>query len=369
MLTTRIPTPTAASTAAESPLRLGTPAWLLHAGALLWITGLLVLARVAPLEYNALVQEDRFIEWWTVTLFAAAAIVRIRAAWPERRIFDLLVAAFCVFVAGEEFSWGQRLFGFTPPASFLEHNTQQELTLHNFADVFGRPKFTLIAVLIGYGIVLPLFAQWRTGKSWLNRIGATIPPRSTVIWLVAAILLLVIYPVDFTGEWVEALVGALFFVAARPAPRTVLWGGLLTIVVALGLTAFSARALASDSAAVVCARAQADALVRDLTTGTATTNELIDHTGSVHKRVYTAVQDGYIDANALTAFHAVQCGKAQRFFLDPWGMAYWVRVSRDQGEGRSMSVYSMGPNRKRDHSPTSSAEDDIIADQSVRWVR
>ena len=368
MLTRRIPTPTAGSTAAEPPLRSAEPAWLLHAGAALWIAGLLALALLAPIEYNGLVQEDRFIEWWTVTLFAAAAVVRIGAAWPRRRVFDLLVAAFCIFVAGEEFSWGQRLLGFTPPASFLEHNTQQELTLHNFADLFGRPKFTLIAVLVGYGILLPLFAQWRTGKRWLDKIGATTPPRSTVIWLIAAILLLVIYPVEFTGEWVEALVGALFFVAARPAPRKMLWGFIGTIVVALGLTALSARAVVSDAGAIVCARSQSDALVRDITSAAAT-EELIDHTGSVHKRIYSAVQDGYIDADALPAFHGVQCGKTQRYFLDPWGMAYWVRVSRDEGSGRTVSVYSMGPNRKRDHAPGEPVGDDVVVEKGVRWVR
>jgi hypothetical protein len=362
MLTKRTLTPTADVTAAERlPIRGAGSRWLIHVGAALWIGALLSLARFAPLEYNALVQEDRFIEWWTVTLFAAAAIVRLRAAWPKRRIFDLLVAAFCVFVAGEEFSWGQRLLGFTPPASFLEHNTQQELTLHNFAEVFGRPKFTLMAVLFGYGILLPLVARWPTGKRWLERVGASTPAPSTIVWFVVAIILLLIYPVDFTGEWVEVLVGALFFLAARPAPRTVVWGGLATIIVALGLSAFSARSVASDSGSVACARTEADALVRDITSGGAATAELTEHSGSVHKRVYTTVQDGYIDAGALHGFQSVGCGKSKEYVLDPWGMAYWVRVSRDQGEGRTITVYSMGPNRKRDHTDGGPIGDDVIA--------
>src|SRR5262245_61659535 len=99
MATKRIQIQTAAATASRvQHARSMNPAWLLHAGFVLWITTLLTAAHVAPLQYNALVQEDRFIEWWTVTLFVAAAWTRIAAAWPKRRIFDLLVAAFCVFV-------------------------------------------------------------------------------------------------------------------------------------------------------------------------------------------------------------------------------------------------------------------------------
>jgi hypothetical protein len=88
--------------------------------------------------------------------------------------------------------------------------------------------------------------------------------------------------------------------------------------------------------------------VRDITSGGAATEDLIEHGGSVHKRVYTALQDGYIHAGALNGFQTVQCGKSKEYFLDPWGMAYWLRVSRDQGAGRTISVYSLGPNRKRD---------------------
>src|SRR5688572_16915438 len=110
---------------------------------------LLVLAAAYRSEarYESLMQEDRFLEWLTAVLFAIAGVVRLRTAIINRRWFDGLVALFCLFVAGEEFSWGQRLLGYTPPDWFLAHNIQQEATLHNFADVFGRPKWSLISVL------------------------------------------------------------------------------------------------------------------------------------------------------------------------------------------------------------------------------
>jgi hypothetical protein len=58
--------------------------------------------------------------------------------------------------------------------------------------------------------LLPLFARWGRGKRLLDRVGASTPAPSTIVWFVVAIILLLIYPVDFTGEWVEVLAGALF---------------------------------------------------------------------------------------------------------------------------------------------------------------
>ncbi|HSH45824.1 MAG TPA: hypothetical protein VK966_08210, partial [Longimicrobiales bacterium] len=124
-----------------------------HVLAVVWVAGMLALGFTRPDVYEAILQEDRFVEWWTVSLFGAAGFLALRLAWRERRLFDALVGAFCVFVAGEEFSWGQRLLGLTPPDYFLEHNYQQEMTLHNFADLFGQPKWVLMWALLGFGVV------------------------------------------------------------------------------------------------------------------------------------------------------------------------------------------------------------------------
>ena len=69
--------------------------------------------------------EDEFLEWATVWAFAAAAVVFAVAAIRQRRSGVALpwflagVSLFCIFVAGEEISWGQRVFGYRPPAYFL----------------------------------------------------------------------------------------------------------------------------------------------------------------------------------------------------------------------------------------------------------
>src|SRR5688572_11177975 len=222
----------------------------IHAAFATWIVGMLVLSSISPPFYYNILQEDRFIEWLTATVFLVAGILHLRGAVKSRRVFDGLVGLFCIFVGGEEFSWGQRLLGFTPPDVFLEHNTQQEFTLHNFADIFGQPKGMLILALLGYGIMLPVLRRLPL-QHLLDKIGATPPSWWLTPWFAVAAILLVWYPVEFTGEWVEALSATLFVTAAPPWYR----GRWLVGAAAVAglLTLISARGVARNPAAARCA--------------------------------------------------------------------------------------------------------------------
>lgn len=360
------PTATAIPKATErAPRARGIPL-LLHALALAWVGGMLLAARLEPVRYEAWLQEDRLIEWSTVALFAAAGILRLRAALPRRALFDVLVALFCLFVAGEEFSWGQRLLGFTPPETFLAHNTQQELTLHNFADVFGRPKGVLMLALGGYAL-LAVLAVWRPAARVMQRIGATPPAPSAAGWLLAAVALLAWYPADYTGEWVEALAGGIFLATSpvrRPLP-VLLFAGAAT----LALTYVSGHARATDPPRAACALREVQAIVLDLEAGAAT-SQLVDR-GRVHKRLFTAMREGYIDAAALSTLHATPCAAASEsrraHGIDPWGNAYWLETSRPAPGVRALTIYSFGPNRRRDEADGRPAGDDIAAYGEIAW--
>lgn len=309
---------------------------------------MLVLARFAEPSYRVLMQEDNLVEWATVGLFLLAGSLRVRATLAARRPFDGLVALFCLFVAGEEMSWGQRLVGYTPPPLFLEHNVQQELTLHNFAAIFGAPKWTLIAALAGYGLALPLAARVPLLRRAMAASGATAPAVPLVPWFAAAILLLVWYPVTFTGEWVELLAGALFTLAAWPHGVPFRGSAAALLASAAALTWASGRAR-GGAGQVACARAEAAALALDLATGAA---PRLRDGRRLHKRVLTAAHDGQLDASRLHRFEAVACpldsghrtATRRRFAIDPWGTAYWIRAE----PGAGILVYSFGPNRRRD---------------------
>jgi hypothetical protein len=352
----------AAATAAKAePGRSAATPWAIHVALAAWIALLLGLALAAPETYRELVQEDRFIEWWTVFLFLAAAIALIRRALRQRRVFDGLVAAFCLFVAGEEFSWGQRLLGLTPPDLFLEHNTQQELTLHNFANLFGQPGMILMMALAAYGVVLPITARSRSAARLFQRLGASIPPILLTPWFLVTVLLLYYYPVEFTGEWVEAMAGGLFFASTRPRPPQLLAGAGTGALAAVLLTFASARGITASPAAIACARRETAALAADVG-ATAASPKLRNVRGAVHKRVWTALDDRYLHPDRFHRFASIACGRAPLHFIDPWGMAYWLRVLPNDHGTLDVAIYSMGPNRRRDHAQReATGGDDIIA--------
>jgi hypothetical protein len=337
MRMTQTVTATATTTAAPAAGKsFGLP---IHSVCALWVGAMLFLASRNPSFYDALMQEDRFVEWLTAAFFLAAGATRSVHAIRHRRFFDLLVGAFCIFVGGEEMSWGQRLLGFTPPDVFLEHNTQQEFTLHNFADIFGKPKGILIIALLGYALVWPLLVRSR-------RLGASTVGRHVAIWLMIAAVLLLWYPVDLTGEWVEALAGFLFLVSAPLPLTTRSIAGAVAVVCAGVLTLVSMRVASGGEAALHCARTQTRAILADITSGLAASPDLLHR--NIHKRIYTAVHDGYI-GNEWPRYDATACSNEGRhhYLVDPWGMAYWVQ-SRANGDVVRITVYSFGPNRNRD---------------------
>src|SRR5688572_23204914 len=113
MRMTRTVIPTATETEAGTGSSASwTSSLPIHGAAALWIGSMLLLSAQNPPLYDALLQEDRFVEWLTAAFFCAAGVLRVVDGVQRKRWFDLLVGVFCIFVGGEEFSWGQRLVGF-----------------------------------------------------------------------------------------------------------------------------------------------------------------------------------------------------------------------------------------------------------------
>ncbi len=315
--------------------------------------------------YEMHMQEDHFVEWLTAALFAIGGGIRMSLAVKERRLFDGLVALFCFFVAGEEFSWGQRLIGYTPPAWFLSHNVQQETTLHNFAGVFGRPKWSLIAILVGYGLVLPLARRFSPTAKLMEKVGATPPPDSLAPWFAMTVVILVWYPLTYSGEWVELVAGVLFLGAATSTGSFLLSLGAGALV-AFALTVISDRR-SGGAPAVACASAEVSSLLNDITGGAGS----IDLLGarSLDKRVWTAIAEGEIDGDRLSVFGSTVCdgsipSSRRRYGVDPWGSSYWVRVEEAPDGSADVEVYSLGPNRRRDQGAQNKG-DDIMARRSI----
>jgi len=128
---------------------------------------LVALASLRPGLYNALVREDSVLECLQVAGYVAAvglsAVVALRLERARRRplavLFGLLALG-CLFAAGEEVSWGQRLFGFGTPDEVAAVNNQDELNLHDVVEVQG--KFNLLLALASlYGLASPWLVRRR----------------------------------------------------------------------------------------------------------------------------------------------------------------------------------------------------------------
>lgn len=86
-------------------------------------------------EMRRLASEDGPVEWTTFWLLVGAAVffaADFLAKRPQQfRGFSLVMAVFCLGVAGEEIAWAQRVFDLDNPEFFAQNNVQSEMTIHN----------------------------------------------------------------------------------------------------------------------------------------------------------------------------------------------------------------------------------------------
>lgn len=157
---------------------------------------LMVGSRVSRPLFHALTDEDEILEWGQVALYVAAGVFGflngVRLWRSGSRVPALLWFAFtlgCVFVTGEEVSWGQRIFHWRTPESFRAINRQGETTLHNIRTVLnGVNAVLLVGGLYGAAGWLVIERYRRKGRS-LDRAWLFVPP----VFLSSAFLVVFIY--------------------------------------------------------------------------------------------------------------------------------------------------------------------------------
>jgi len=195
-------------------LRTATAIFLLPFAGGAVLGGLFVLYR--PL-FDFMVREDSVIEWATAVAFLVTSVLAgllARGLWRQRRRkYAVLFACFtlaCFLAAGEEISWGERLFGFAGPDSVRDANVQAELTFHNLGGVFHFYLLGQLAVGL-YGSLGPLIVHRRTHRRPTLRASLLMPP----LFLSSGFLLLALHrlsrdyghvPVTRIGEWAELCV-------------------------------------------------------------------------------------------------------------------------------------------------------------------
>ncbi len=225
----------------------------------------LYLFYMQPVAFVLFVHEDYWAEWATSFFFSAAFLYLLFAMVidPTRRKWGYaLLALAAFFVAGEEFSWGQRMLGVGSTRFFAENNVQREMNLHNLAP---NPSSGLIAVAILVWVVGIGWAAKRAPyvSRWVERIGIPLPPRRLrpLFYACAAVLFLSHFPnlVPKITEIGELLFGCAVAAlslhialesAARGTPKralTIVSTGTLVTVVGISTVAFVSIAGARDA--------------------------------------------------------------------------------------------------------------------------
>ncbi len=148
--------------------------------------------------HESYVVEDSFTEWCTVAALFAAFVVCARRLWVLRNVRNMgflavtgFLTLFCLFGAGEEISWGQRIFGFDSPEFFIDNNAQQETGLHNLQIVVGGKKYKLNRIIFGTGLAIaffgylavmtPLHRKNSAVTSLLDRLGIPMPRNYQIV--------------------------------------------------------------------------------------------------------------------------------------------------------------------------------------------
>jgi hypothetical protein len=116
----------------------------------------------------------------TAAVIYAVKVVRLAADSELRwlRIWAALIGVGAVYFLGEEASWGQHIFGWSPPEDWARLNQQNETNLHNiegFGFLFDQvPRNLLSAAAVLGGILAPLYRLVRS-PNWT--------PQGTHYWL------------------------------------------------------------------------------------------------------------------------------------------------------------------------------------------
>ncbi|MDQ0768122.1 hypothetical protein QF031_000871 [Pseudarthrobacter defluvii] len=130
-----------------------------------------------------LLDEDSLIEWLQFLALLAAGIflplvafALLKTGHKAMALLYGVVAAGVWFLAGEEISWGQRIFGWQTPEAMEAINRQGETTVHNIGGVQELvPAAMLLASL--YGACAPLI--WNAARARWKHLGSAhllVPP-------------------------------------------------------------------------------------------------------------------------------------------------------------------------------------------------
>ncbi len=170
------------------------------------------------------VVEDGFTEWSTVVMLIIGLLVCFRRVWllkDQRGLIFLfmtsLLGLFFFFGAGEEISWGQRLFNIESSEFFTEHNAQGEMNLHNLVVkdtklnkvIFGRGIGILLVLYLF--VLIPLYKRKEAVKQFLDKFAVPIAQNYQIAaYIILLLVVQVLMASSKKGEMLE-FAGSIIF--------------------------------------------------------------------------------------------------------------------------------------------------------------
>lgn len=145
----------------------------------------MAVATFAPAFYETHVLPEHvgYLERLHFLMPAAGAVICFKLLTMEQvrrltylRAAIIVFAIACIYIAGEEESWGQHLFQWQTPEAWSQHNRQDETNLHNTSYVFNQlPQLIMEIAIVAGGVIAP-FVTRRHGPVGGDLIAFLTPP-------------------------------------------------------------------------------------------------------------------------------------------------------------------------------------------------
>jgi hypothetical protein len=170
----------------------------------------------------------QFIIIATALLFACKCLITIK--WNTQKwlgAWCALATLCCIYVAGEEISWGQHIMEWSTPEYWATVNDQGETNLHNTSSWFDqKPRLLLLIGTIVGGLIIPALQKFKPN---------VLPTKFTIIYphatlgVTAAIALIV----QLTDKLDEALTETIILVRASEIVEIYLFYFVLLYLITL----------------------------------------------------------------------------------------------------------------------------------------
>jgi len=175
-------------------------------------------------SYLEFVKEDGIVEYLTFFFLLLSSLVclyRVNQYIKIKKGLWILtwaiLAVMFFFAAGDEISWGQRIFNIQSSEFFLEHNKQAETNLHNLV-VGGTSinKLVFSQLMFAVLVIYFLFSRLMVSKTLfvrnlINRFRIPLPKLFHIIVMGAAILLILTIQEIKDSELNELSFAMIFF--------------------------------------------------------------------------------------------------------------------------------------------------------------